>query len=46
MAEKTLDERALAEAPQLSPPAETPRGWFLADREGLLGVLFLAPAVI
>jgi multiple sugar transport system permease protein len=44
MMEKTIDERrtARAEANAL----ESRRGWYLADREGLLGVLFLAPAVI
>lgn len=46
MAEKTIDKPVVPEVAGAYPAPETPRGWFLADREGLLGVVFLAPAVI
>jgi multiple sugar transport system permease protein len=44
--EKTVDERELARADVAGAAPETPGGMFLADRAGLLGVLFLAPAVL
>lgn len=44
MVEKTVDKLPVAGAGDRA--AAGRRGWYLADREGLLGVLFLAPAVI
>lgn len=44
MAEKTIEKAGVAGVQ--SSPAEGRRGWYLADREGLLGVVFLAPAII
>ena len=44
MVEKTVDKLRVAGVEART--AEGRRGWYLADREGLLGTLFLAPAVI
>ena len=44
MAEKTVDKLRVVGTEART--AEGRRGWYLADREGLLSTLFLAPAVI
>ncbi|MDT8306632.1 MAG: sugar ABC transporter permease [Anaerolineae bacterium] len=44
--EKTVTERDVTPVAEAELAPESPGGLFLADREGLLGVLFLAPAVL